>query len=142
MRLVKHNPRNYRPTTFSSLFDGFFDDNFQGGTAMDFSPSVDIAETDNSFEIQVALPGVKKSDVNIEVDNDQLTISGERKFESENKEKNFHSRESYYGKFSRTFTLPDLINVEKIDAKQEDGILKVTLPKDEKKASKKLIKIG
>lgn len=109
---------------------------------MDFTPSVDIAETESSFELQLHIPGVKKSDVNIAVENDQLTISGERKYENKSKDKNFHSRESYFGKFSRSFTLPDLVNVEKISAKQEDGILFISLPKDEKKTTKKLIKIG
>ncbi len=142
MTLVKYNPNNYRPTTFSSLLDKFFDDKFQGGYQMDFTPSVDIAETESSFELQLHIPGVKKSDVNIAVENDQLTISGERKYENESKDKNFHSRESYFGKFSRSFTLPDLVNVEKISAKQEDGILFISLPKDEKKTTKKLIKIG
>ncbi|MEQ9231516.1 MAG: Hsp20/alpha crystallin family protein [Cyclobacteriaceae bacterium] len=142
MTLVKYNPNNYRPTTFSSLLDKFFDDKFQGGYQMDFTPSVDIAETESSFELQLHIPGVKKSDVNIAVENDQLTISGERKYENESKDKNFHSRESYFGKFSRSFTSPDLVNVEKISAKQEDGILFISLPKDEKKTTKKLIKIG
>ncbi len=142
MTLVKYNPGNYRPTSFSSLLDKFFDDKFQGGHQMDFTPSVDIAETESSFELQLHIPGVKKSDVNIAVENDQLTITGERKYENESKDKNFHSRESYFGKFSRSFTLPDLVNVDKISAKQEDGILFISLPKDEKKTAKKLIKIG
>jgi HSP20 family protein len=142
MTLVKYNPRTYRPTSFSGLLDRFFDDTFQGGLQMDFTPSVDIAETEKAFEIQVQLPGVKSSDVEISVENDQLTISGERKFENTTNDKSYHSRESYYGKFSRSFRLPDAINAEKITAKQEDGILVVTLPKDEKKTAKKQIKIG
>lgn len=142
MTLVKYNPKHYRPTTFSSLLDKFFDDTFQGGSQMDFTPSVDIAETENAFEVQLHIPGVKKSDVDISVENDLLTISGERNYENESKDKNFHSRESFYGKFSRSFNLPDSVNVDKINARQEDGILFITLPKDEKKTAKKLIKIG
>jgi len=142
MTLIKYNPRTYRPTSFSSLLDKFFDDSFQGGLQMDFTPSVDIAETDAAFEIQLQLPGVKKSDVNIEIDKNRLEVSGERKFENETNEKNFHSRESYYGKFNRSFNLPDIVNVDKINATQEDGILTILLPKDEKKTAKKLIKIG
>ena len=142
MTLVKYTPRAYRPTSFSSLLDRFFDDSFQGGSQMNFTPSVDIAETDQSFELQVQLPGVKKSDVEVSVENDQLTISGERKYESQNDEKNFHARESYHGKFSRTFRLPELVNAEDISARQEDGILFVTLPKDEKKITKKIVNIG
>lgn len=139
---MKYNPSVYRPTTFSSLLDKFFDDTFQGGTQVNFTPSVDIAETEHAFEIQMHVPGVKKDDIHISLENDTITISGERKFESEKNTKNFHSRESYYGKFSRSFHLPDAVNEDKIVAKQEDGVLTVTLPKDEKKTAKKLIKIG
>ena len=143
MALVKYNPNRYRPTSFSSLLDNFFDDRFQGGAQqVDFTPTVDISETDKACEIQLAIPGVKKSDVSITVENDQLTISGERTLENESNEKNFHSREGFYGNFSRTFTLPEIVNVDKIEAKQEDGILKITLLKDEKKTAKKLIKVG
>ncbi len=142
MTLMKYNPKMYRPTTFSSLLDTFFDDTFQGGLQMDFTPSVDIAETKDVFEIQVQIPGVKKDDLNIAIENDLITISGERKYENEKNDKNFHSRETFYGKFSRSFHLPDAVNVDKINAKQEDGILIVTLPKDEKKTAKKLIKVG
>lgn len=142
MTLMKYNPNTYRPTTFSSLLDRFFDDTFQGGSQMDFTPSVDIAETKDAFEIHMQIPGVKKDDINISVENDLITVSGERRIENEKNEKNFHSRESYFGKFTRSFRLPEAVNVDKINAKQEDGILLVTLPKDEKKAAKKLIKIG
>jgi HSP20 family protein len=90
----------------------------------------------------LTLPGVKKSDVNISVENDQLTITGERIMETETKEKNFHSRENLYGKFNRSFKLPEIVNVEKIEAKQEDGVLNISLPKDEKRTKTKLIKIG
>ncbi|MCP4458075.1 MAG: Hsp20/alpha crystallin family protein [Cytophagales bacterium] len=143
MALIKYNPNRYRPTTFSSLLDNFFDDRFQGGSReVDYTPTVDISETEKAFEIQLAIPGVKKSDVNISVENDQLTISGERNIENESNEKNFHTRESFSGTFSRSFTLPEIVNVDKIDAKQEDGILYIVLPKDEKKTAKKLIKVG
>ena len=142
MTLAKYNPRGYRPTTFSSLLDTFFNESFQDGSKLDFTPSVDIAETGSSFELQVHIPGVKKTDVDISVERDQLTISGERKFEKESDEKNFHSKESYYGKFSRSFQLPDSVNLEEIMAKREDGVLTVSLPKDEKKTIKKTIKIS
>jgi len=143
MTLTKYNPdRIYRPNSFSSLLDKFFDDTFQGGSQMDFSPSVDIAETDQAFEIQVQLPGVKKNDVDISLENDMITISGEKKYSDEKDEKNYHTRESFFGKFSRSFRLPDSVNADKISAKQEDGVLVVTLPKDEKKLAKKQIKIG
>lgn len=142
MALLKYNPNTYRPTSFSSLLDKFFDDSLQGGSQLDFTPTVDIAETKDSFEIQMQIPGVKKEDINIAIEKDLITISGERRFENEKEEKNFHSKESFFGKFQRSFRLPDAINMDKIQAKQEDGILIVTLPKDEKQSAKKLIKIG
>jgi HSP20 family protein len=142
MTLIKYSPNTFRPTTFSGLLDTFFDDSFQGGSQMDFTPSVDIAETKDTFEIQMQVPGVKKEDITISLENDLITISGERRYDNQTNDKNFHSRESFYGKFNRSFRLPDAVNGDKIQAKQEDGILIVSLPKDEKKASKKLIKIG
>eukprot|EP00747_Dinoflagellata_sp_TGD_P044055 gnl/TRDRNA2_/TRDRNA2_143033_c3_seq1.p1 gnl/TRDRNA2_/TRDRNA2_143033_c3~~gnl/TRDRNA2_/TRDRNA2_143033_c3_seq1.p1 ORF type:complete len:111 (+),score=16.30 gnl/TRDRNA2_/TRDRNA2_143033_c3_seq1:111-443(+) len=106
-----------------------------------FSPRVDIAETEKEFEVQLHVPGMKKGDFNIDLNDDQITVSGERKFENEKKEKNFHSVESYYGTFNRTFYLPDVINKEKVDATYQDGILTITLPKDEKKTTKKQIAV-
>ncbi|MFY0689238.1 MAG: Hsp20/alpha crystallin family protein [Cyclobacteriaceae bacterium] len=142
MTLIKYNPNTYRPSTFNSFVDRFFNDDLFGGSKMtEFSPKVDIAETEKEFEIQFHVPGVKKDEININVEHDRLTVSGERKLENEKKEKNFHSVESYYGSFSRSFYLPDNVNLEKIDATYDAGILTVTLPKDEKKEAKKTIKI-
>ena len=102
---------------------------------------MDIAETDKDFEIQLHVPGMKKDEISIDLNEDQITISGERKFDNEKKEKNFHSVESYYGKFNRTFYLPDVVNRDKVDASYNDGILTVTLPKDEKRVAKKQIAV-
>ncbi|MEO9872857.1 Hsp20/alpha crystallin family protein [Ekhidna sp.] len=139
MGLIKYNRNDYRPTSFKSLVDDFFTDELVGGTVPKFSPKVDIAESEKEFEIQLHVPGMKKGDFNIDLNKDQITISGERKFENEKKEKNFHSVESYYGSFNRTFYLPDLVDKEKVDASYQDGILTILLPKDEKKSAKKQI---
>ena len=142
MTLIKYNPNRFAPSTFNTFFDKFFnDDFFRDGTNKTFSPQVDIAETEKSFEIQFALPGMKKDDIKIDINGDQLTVSGERKMENERKDKNFHSVESYYGSFSRSFYLPDNVNTEKIDASYKDGILEITVPKDEKRENKRLINI-
>ncbi|MBV6646404.1 MAG: Hsp20/alpha crystallin family protein [Cyclobacteriaceae bacterium] len=142
MALIKYNPLNYRPTSFSSLVDRVFNDDFLGDTvARSFSPKVDIAETDKAFEIQFHIPGVKKDEINIDLNEGRLTVSGERKIENEKKEKNFHSVESYYGTFSRSFHLPDSIDGDKVNATYEDGILSVVVPKDEKKVAKRTIAI-
>ena len=139
MGLVKYNTQDYRPTSFRSFVDRFFNDEFTGGSLPSFSPKVDIAETDHSFEVQLHVPGMKKNEFNIDLNEDQLTISGERNFDKKKNEKNFHSVESYYGKFSRTFYLPDVVNRDKVDASYQDGILTIALPKDEKKSTKKQI---
>ena len=141
MGLIKYNTNDYRPTNFRSLVDQFFNQDFSGGSVSSFSPKVDIAETESEFEIQLHVPGMNKSDFNIDLNKDQITISGERKMEKENKGKNFHSVESYYGNFNRTFYLPDVINKDKVDASYVDGILTITLPKDEKKVTKKQIAV-
>lgn len=142
MTLIKYNPNRFYPSTFNSFVDRFFNDDFIGnGTSKSFSPQVDIAESEKQFEIQFALPGMKKEDIHIDVDGDQLTVSGERKMQNEKTEKNFHSVESYYGSFKRSFYLPDTANVEKIDASYKDGILEVIIPKDAKKENKRLISI-
>lgn len=142
MALVKYNPSNYSPIGFRSFVDRFLNDDFHGGSAVSqFSPTVDIAETDQAFEIDFHLPGVKKDEINIDVNDNQLTVSGERKLKNEKEEKNFRSVESYHGTFSRSFQLPDNIDQEKVGATYEDGILKVIVPKDEKKVAKRSIAI-
>ncbi|WP_421763488.1 Hsp20/alpha crystallin family protein [Ekhidna sp.] len=141
MGLIKYNANDYRPTSFRSFVDKFFNEELVGGSMPTFSPRVDIAETEKEFEVQLHVPGMKKGDFNIDLNDDQITVSGERKFENEKKEKNFHSVESYYGTFNRTFYLPDVINKEKVDATYQDGILTITLPKDEKKTTKKQITV-
>ena len=142
MSLIKYNPGDYRPVSFNSLIDRFFNDSFVSNeTAPSFTPQVDIAETDKNFEIQFAVPGMDKKDFHIDINDGVLTVSGERKFEETKKEKNFHSVESYFGTFKRSFNLPDNVKEEKIEAKYENGILIVDLPKSEVKKEIKTISI-
>ena len=141
MTLVKYNREN-RPATFNRFMDRFFNDDFYGGNGVaSFTPKVDIAETDKSFEIQFYVPGIKKEEISIDIKDDRLTVSGERKMENEKNEKNFHSVESYYGTFNRSFYLPDNVNANKVDAYYKDGILNIVLPKDAKKETKRTIAI-
>lgn len=95
----------------------------------DFAPRVDTAETDAAYEVTAELPGVEEKDVKISIENDVLSISGEKKSEREEKKKDYVLSERSYGSFKRAFTLPDNVDVEKIAAKYEKGVLKVTLPK-------------
>ena len=100
---------------------------------------MDVAETDKAFELDFVVPGVEKSGFNIDLQDGKLTVSGERKVENEKNEKNFHSRESFFGSFTRSFYLPDNVNEEKVEANYKDGILSIVIPKDEKKVVKKTI---
>ena len=124
------------------MIDRFFNDSLiTNETAATFTPQVDIAETDKQFEIQFAVPGLDKKDIKIDVNEGVLTVSGERKFEETKKEKNFHSVESYFGTFKRSFKLPENVKEDKIEAKYENGILIVDLPKSEVKKEIKTISI-
>ena len=135
---------NYGPTSFSNLIDRFFNDSLarSGGSAYSFVPRVDILEEEKSFEIHVAVPGMNKDDFKIDLNDNYLTISGERKNSREKKENNFHSVEIQYGTFSRSFTLPENVDGNGISAKYVDGILEVSIPKDEKKSLKSTIKVN
>lgn len=102
-------------------------------------PAVDIEEGRNSVKITAELPGLQKKDIKISVDEDGvLTLSGERRFEKEEKGKDYHRVERGYGSFTRSFTLPSNVNADKIDAKMEEGLLTITLPKKEEAKAKEI----
>lgn len=105
-----------------------------------FKPAVSTREGEFAYHIEVDLPGVKKEDINVDVKDHQVIISGERNFKKERKEKDYYKVESSYGKFERSFTLPENVDAENIEAHCEDGVLEVTLPKIkvEKTAAKKI----
>ncbi len=142
MTLVRYNPNDYVPTSFSTLVDKFFNDSMARSGGSTFVPKVDIIETEKAFELHVAAPGLSKEDFKIELNENVLTVSGERKLKDEKKEKNFYSIETNYGSFSRSFTLPDNVDSSKIAAKYNNGILELTIPKDEKKALKTTIQVN
>ena len=106
-----------------------------------FAPPVDIYEDEHSITVQAELPGISEEDVDIRLENNILTISGERKLENEQKQDNFHRIERSYGRFTRSFTLPSSVDTEHINAQFENGVLKVTMAKREE-AKPKQIKIG
>jgi len=101
-------------------------------TITEWSPSVDIIEDEGEWLVKADLPEVKKEDVKVTVENGVLTITGERKFEKEEKDKKYHRIERSYGNFLRSFTLPDGADGSKVNAEFKDGVLKVHLPKGEK----------
>ena len=112
-------------------------------TVAEWAPLVDIVEDDNEYLIKAELPEVKKEDVKVTVQDDVLTISGERMFEKEEKDRKYHRMERAYGSFVRSFTLPEDADGEKVAAEFKDGVLKVHLPKSEKSRPKSIeVKIG
>ncbi len=121
-----------------NLFDQFFENDLFDWSTRNFSdtnttlPSVNIKEGNESFEVEMAAPGLEKKDFKIELNGDVLTISSEKKVENETKEdEKFTKREFSYQSFSRSFTLPNITDNEKISAKYDNGILRVNIPKKE-----------
>ncbi|MDH5738968.1 MAG: Hsp20/alpha crystallin family protein [Nitrospira sp.] len=98
----------------------------------DWTPSVDISETEGEYQIKTEIPDVKKEDVKVTLEDGVLTIQGERKHEKEEKGKKYHRIERSYGSFVRTFSLPDVIDDDKVKAEFKDGVLNLHLPKSEK----------
>jgi len=96
---------------------------------VDFRPKVNTRETEENYHIEVELPGVKKENVDIKVDGNVLTISGERNVREAVKDEDYHKVESRYGLFSRSFTLPERVDISKIQAEFENGMLEVAIPK-------------
>ena len=145
MSIVRYSTANdFVPTSFSNLIDRFFNDSLSrtGGSSYSFVPKVDILENEKAYEINVAVPGLSKEDFKIDLNDNFLTISGERKFSKEKKENNLHVVETQYGNFSRSFSLPENVDASKISAKYADGILEINVPKDEKKTLKTTIKVS
>lgn len=147
MSLVKYRngARNYFPTTANGLLERFFNDSLFDNTILEgdmaFAPKVDILESDKTYELQFALPGFNKEDFVLDVDDNVLTVSGERKFEEEQNEKTYRSVQTSYGSFKRSFSLPDNINAKKIEATYNNGILEIVIPKDETKIIKTSIAV-
>src|SRR6185295_19542829 len=103
-----------------------------------FLPEANIVETDKAIEVTVELPGIKPEEVKVEIKENALWITGEKKEEKEEKGKTFHRVERRVGMFRRVFQLPVEVMEEKVDAKFEEGVLKITLPKAERVAPKRI----
>ena len=121
--------------SFPTLLDDFFkpwSEWFNGGLARELTvPAVNIMENKDDYRISVAAPGLKKNDFNIGVDGNMLTISSEKEESKQEKDAKYTRKEYSYSSFSRSFSLPEEVNQEKIEATYEDGVLKVMLPKKE-----------
>lgn len=113
--------------------------NNEGVTA--FVPTVNTRESENGYHVDVDLPGVKKEDIKVDLNKGILTISGERKTKEEINQEDYYKIETYFGKFSRSFTLPDSADIENIEAKSDNGVLEIFIPKLKDDISKKSIEI-
>jgi len=134
MTLVKFNnglKNNAVGPFFNDVFESFLNESFLGDKLVAKVPAVNIAETENEFHLELAIPGLKKDDFKINLDKNVLTISAEKKNEQEADGKRFSKREYSYHSFTRSFTLPDSADYAKIDADYTDGILKLTIAKKE-----------
>ena len=120
----------------SKMMDQFFDSD--RSDLMVWGPNVDVLENPESFEIHAELPGVKLEDVHITLDNNVLSISGEKKQEVKEGHDNFHRVERSYGRFERSFSLPATIKADAVKANFEDGVLKILLPKAEEAKSREI----
>ena len=131
MSLIRWDPfRDFN--TLPARFGGFFGKDWEAPLSTTaWNPSVDIFENDNEVVIKAELPGMNANDIEVRLENNILMLKGERHFEKEATEENYHRIEREYGTFSRSFALPTAVNPEKVAAEYKDGVLKVVLPKKE-----------
>ena len=139
---VNSNLLDRLPGTYGSLVDKFFNEGLIAKrNVTGFRPQVDAVESEKDFRLNVALPGFRKEDIKLDFEEGKLTISGERKFDTEQTNVKYHFIETNYGSFSRSFYLPENILESGIEAQFENGILGVVIPKDEKKVLKRQIEV-
>jgi len=146
MLVTRYNPNNQMrefKRTFD-LFNSMFNElgTVQGESVTnDFVPAINTREGEYAYHVEVDLPGVSKDDIEIKVEDNTLIISGERKVKEEIKEENYYKVESRFGSFSRSFSLPEDVDVENIHAESTDGVLEVVVPKLESAKIDKVKKI-
>ena len=131
------------PRRFSEMMDDFINESLNVRTPQErgFAPAADILEDDKYFYLNIYLPGLTKDDIHLNIDDNLLTVSGERKWNTENDEErkwNYHLMEGGYGYFERSFTVPTGVDLENIEAHFENGILQVQLQKAEERAGKQI----
>jgi HSP20 family protein len=129
--------------TLQDRMNRLFDESMRGARPADesttsWSPAVDIYETENEIVLKAELPEVNQKDIDIQIENSTLTIQGERKPDTTIKQENYHRIERATGRFNRSFTLPSLVDQEKIKAEYKDGVLRIELPKREERKPKQI----
>ena len=110
-------------------------------TTSNFAPPVDVYEDEHNITLKIEVPGIDEKDINVSIENNTLTVRGERRFEKDEKEENFHRVERMYGSFTRSFTLPNTLDPEQVSANYEKGVLKIRLAM-KAEAKPKLIKVN
>lgn len=130
MQRKSENPQGSYPASPFRLFEDFFNDWAvkSAQNRSEWHPPVDVLEKDGNIILRAEVPGMDEKDIDIQLEGNVLTIRGERKPEPDAEKYNFHQVESFYGTFSRSFTLPNTIDAEKIDANYRNGVLSVTIP--------------
>ncbi|QNN44833.1 Hsp20/alpha crystallin family protein [Pedobacter roseus] len=145
MTLVKFNPEKKNSSLlpgFNDIFESVLGDTFFSDRRLSSVPAVNISESGEEYHIELAAPGLKKEDFRVSVERDILTISTEQRTESNNEGKTYNRREYSYSAFTRSFTLPESADVDRIQASYTDGILKLNIPKkEEAKAVSRQIEI-
>ena len=131
MSLTQYDPLSNFPATFRNFEDAVSRILSEPRAGRPWSPAVDISETENELILKADLPDVKLSDIDVRVENQTLTIKGERQFEKDEKTKGYHRIERNYGTFVRSFTVPNTVEADKVGAEYTNGVLTVTLPKKE-----------
>jgi HSP20 family protein len=126
--------KSFKPFYMSNLFDDDFFPVFQNRTSS--MPAVNIREDDNKYSLELAVPGMDKKDLKININEDVLTISSESKNETEENRDGYRRKEFSFTSFCRSFIIPDNVNKDKIEAGYKDGILNVSLPKQDEEKSK------
>lgn len=143
MALVRFRPaRSFDmpevPRQFSDLMNEFFNESIEQRERSGFTPDVNVREDDTHFYIEVSLPGISKEDLKINLDDNTLHISGERRRENKEENVKYHLVESAYGRFERAFNLPENVDQDSINAEFKDGILTLSIEKKQKKVSKEI----
>src|SRR5436309_3798812 len=132
-------------TTLQDRMNRLFRDSFSEGqealTTSTFAPPVDVYEDEHNITLKIEVPGIDEKDIDVRIENNTLTVHGERKFEKEEKEENYRRVERQYGSFTRTFTVPSTVDPEKVEAHYDKGVLKVRLAK-KAEAKPKQIKVN
>jgi HSP20 family protein len=123
------------------LFRDSYGDRDEALTTSTFAPAVDVYEDEHNITLNIEVPGIDEKDIDVRVENNTLTVHGERKFEKEQKEENFRRVERQYGSFTRSFTLPNSVDTDSIQANYDKGVLKIQLAK-KAEAKPKQIKVN